>query len=334
MLSVKKLFIFFCSFIAAGFLNADDVKFDFDFKAGSYSDISEDDIFDLKGEVKAKVFIADNFSLNFAIELDKYETDVEQLSFCFDSRYWDFKAGKFKNVLTLDEYLGSGRIFGRRNLITRQIWDQGYMSRSTGVLGRINHGNSSFCGNAVYIPSQTEFQIDADYLYNFNGKESYAGCFLSYYPFIKRHSWKPEEYTSMNNFFADLCVADFSGSLVYCAEYTFASNLVNPVGLINYQPDDDFPFFMGLDLYAGYKLYFSDKIMWLPALKVTIFEPEVSEFECRETEILLGNMFSYKERIKLHLDGGIGIVTNYDAFGNGDLKTKLDWRWSFFFTVD
>ncbi len=109
---------------------------------------------------------------------------------------------------------------------------------------------------------------------------------------------------------------------------TLGSNLVSPVGLINYSPETEYPMFAGVDIHAGVRYYLSPKISWTPLVRLTSLHPEISEFECRDMDLVLGNRFGYGENLKLNIDGGLGFVTRYDTYGDNELKTKTEIRWA------
>ena len=189
----------------------------------------------------------------------------------------------------------------------------------------------SYFGHFIYIPSQFEPQLNFGFMNREKDDLKLAGIFTSYYPFVNHNAWDGEDsYTNTHNFLVDLFLTDYTNSFIYGAELTAGSNLITPLGLINHEPDTDFPLFLGLDLYAGLRFLIKqeDSVYWVPAIRMTVLEPEVSEFECRFVDILFANQLSYKENVKLHVDGGPGFITRYDTYGDNELKTKLEWRWS------
>ena len=104
---------------------------------------------------------------------------------------------------------------------------------------------------------------------------------------------------------------------------------MNPIGLINYPVQTDRPSFLGADFHIGYKFSFN-KIEWLPALRYSILFPELTVIESNQMEIRLGNLLQFSKKIKLHIDGGIGITTRYS---DGTLYTNLKPLWALSFIV-
>ncbi len=304
-----------------------------EFEISTNDDMAMEDFYNLRGTLRFKFQPTDDIELVFKPELDKYEVDIDEISAKYTFlEVHSIKIGKFENILTLDDYLGNfDRPFARKNLITREIKDQGYLSHAIG--GKYEYRNKSKDGiggfaHAMYIPSQQEPQIDCGIYWQDTREDLLAGLFATYYPAMNHKIWGNSHRNNEHNFLGDLVYADYRNKIIYGCELTMGSSLINPVGHINYDPDTDYPVLAGADLHCGIKLDISDYIQWLPLLRGTMLIPEITEAKCNEFEILWGNQFSYKERVKLHLDTGIGIVTKYDTYGDDDLKTKLDWRWA------
>ena len=305
-----------------------------EFELSTNDEKAKDDFYNLHGTMRFKFQATDDIELVFKPELDKYEVDIDEISakYTFLEKH-SVKGGKFENLLTLDDYLGNfDRVFARKNLVTREVKDQGYVSHAIGLKyeyrDRSKDGFGGFA-HVVYVPSQFEPQLNLGFYWQDTREELLAGLFASYYPFINHENWGSEHCKSQkNNFIGDLVYSDYRHKIIYGAEFTLGSNLINPVGHINYDPDTEHPAFAGADLHCGIKLDITDYIQWLPLIRGTMLIPEISEAKCNEFEVLWGNQFSYKEHVKLHLDTGLGIKTKYDVYGDDDLKTKLDWRWA------
>jgi len=305
-----------------------------EFELSTNDEKAKDDFYNLHGTMRFKFQATDDIELVFKPELDKYEVDIDEISakYTFLEKH-SVKGGKFENLLTLDDYLGNfDRVFARKNLVTREVKDQGYVSHAIGLKyeyrDRSKDGFGGFA-HVVYVPSQFEPQLNLGFYWQDQREELLAGLFASYYPFINHENWGSEHCKSQkNNFIGDLVYSDYRHKIIYGAEFTLGSNLINPVGHINFDPDTEHPAFAGADLHCGIKVEMTDYIQWLPMLRGTMLIPEISEAKCNEFEVIFGNQFSYKQNVKLHLDGGLGIVTKYDTYGDDDLKTKLDWRWA------
>lgn len=305
-----------------------------EFELSTNDEKAKDDFYNLHGTMRFKFQATDDIELVFKPELDKYEVDIDEISakYTFLEKH-SVKGGKFENLLTLDDYLGNfDRVFARKNLVTREVKDQGYVSHAIGLKyeyrDRSKDGFGGFA-HVVYVPSQFEPQLNLGFYWQDQREELLAGLFASYYPFINHENWGSEHCKSQkNNFIGDLVYSDYRHKIIYGAEFTLGSNLINPVGHINFDPDTEHPAFAGADLHCGIKVEMTDYIQWLPMLRGTMLIPEISEAKCNEFEVIWGNQFTYKEHVKLHLDTGLGIKTKYDTYGDDDLKTKLDWRWA------
>ena len=329
---MKKIFILLFLIIPCALFAQFTIKPEFELSTNDEK--AKDDFYNLHGTMRFKFQATDDIELVFKPELDKYEVDIDEISakYTFLEKH-SVKGGKFENLLTLDDYLGNfDRVFARKNLVTREVKDQGYVSHAIGLKyeyrDRSKDGFGGFA-HVVYVPSQFEPQLNLGFFWQDQREELLAGLFASYYPFINHENWGSEHCKSQkNNFIGDLVYSDYRSKIVYGVEFTLGSNLINPVGHINYDPDTEYPAFAGADLHCGIRVNMTDFIEWLPALRCTMLIPEISEAKCNEFEVIWGNQFSYKEHVKLHLDTGIGIKTKYDTYGDDDLKTKLDWRWA------
>ena len=107
-ISMKKITILlFIFFAAVSFSAASSPDFDPELKITTNDDLTVDDFYDIKGDLRITFPATDDIDLIFKTELDKREVDIEELSarLSIDSRN-RLKIGKFGNHLTLDEYLG------------------------------------------------------------------------------------------------------------------------------------------------------------------------------------------------------------------------------------
>ena len=331
-----KKYLFFAVFTAAAFSAfCQTPSFRPQFSLSTNNDMSTDDFYDLQGSLRLVFTMADDIELIFRTELDKYEVDVEELSAVYNiDRTNSVKTGKFENPLTLDDYLGSFvRLFARTTTVTREVKKQGYVTKSIGLKYEKKDNKSdtwNYFGHLIYIPSQMEPQINGGFFYRTGDEKHLTGFIASYFPFVNHKSWSGDSsYPNLHNILVSLIYTDYRNSFIYGAELTVGSNLVNPVGLINYSPDTDFPVFAGIDVHAGIKYYLSPRVTWTPLVRVTALHPEISEIECRDIDIVWGNRFGYGENLRLNLDLGPGFITRYDSYGDDGLKTKLEWRWAF-----
>ncbi len=287
------------------------------------------DYYALKGNIEFDVFIFDNFEIALEAELNKYKVDVGELSFSWKAHpYLSILAGKFENSLSIEEYLPAfNRIFATKTIITDEINSQGYISNSIGISlykkYKKNYLPISYYLHYIYIPSQLESQFDFGFFYHYKGKNSYLGFLACYYPFLNHKKWNLSEYYNLHNLLFDFVICDYSKSLQYCFELTLGSNLVNPIGQINYPVTTAHPMFLGGNFDIGYVFHFSN-ITWEPAFRSSILFPEVSRIRCNKINLIVGNAVCFFKRFKIHLDAGLGIITRYDS---SVLTTRLTPRW-------
>ena len=306
-----------------------------DFQLYTNEDKTFDDVYEIKSSIESVFKVNRAADILAEIELDKYEVDIDEISLRIKTNNGiKYKIGKFKNKLTLEDYQGSfDNLFSRRSLVNREIRYQGYSSKSTGFKIYNNYKNEgspfSWWGHIQYVPSQLEMQLNSGFINHFNSKESYSGFTFCYFPFASHESWDWEgSYTNYHNLFIDFFLSDLSSKFKYGMEISSGSNLISPFGKINYEPDNNFPLFGGIDIYGGFENCFS-YFTWTPLLRTTLLVPEFSEIKCNEIDFVFGNILKFGKKIKINIDPGIGIITRYDQYDDDSLKTVLEWRWSF-----
>ena len=249
---MKRIFILFFLVMPTFLFAQFTIKPEFDINTND--EMAKEDFYNLNGSLKFKFQATDDIELVFKPELDKYEVDVDELyaKISFLEKH-SVQGGKFENILSLDDYLGSfDRPFARKNLITREIKDQGYVSYAIGARyeyrDKSNDGWGGFA-HIIYIPSQFEPQLNGGFYWQDMREEMLVGLFASYYPFISHENWGSEHCKShRDNFIGDLVFSDYRHKIIYGAELTMGSNLINPVGHINFDPDTEYPAFAGADL--------------------------------------------------------------------------------------
>ncbi|MBQ3713789.1 MAG: hypothetical protein II890_07580, partial [Spirochaetia bacterium] len=203
-----------------------------EFELSTNDEKAKDDFYNLHGTMRFKFQATDDIELVFKPELDKYEVDIDEISakYTFLEKH-SVKGGKFENLLTLDDYLGNfDRVFARKNLVTREVKDQGYVSHAIGLKyeyrDRSKDGFGGFA-HVVYVPSQFEPQLNLGFYWQDQREELLAGLFASYYPFINHENWGSEHCKSQkNNFIGDLVYSDYRSKIVYGVELTLGSNLI------------------------------------------------------------------------------------------------------------
>jgi hypothetical protein len=322
--------------IAANSWGANDkLDIDADFRFGTNSEIVMVDYLFLRSSLEFEFEATKDFECTFEVLADLYELEMTELSFKWkQGKYLNLLFGKFENALTLDEYLpGFDRPFANRNLLSRYIDDQGYVSNHIGVKAYKKQIKGtpffSYLGHFLLVPSQLEFQFNVGFILHLSGENSYLGIFAAYFPFLVHHlgQGQTNKYP-LHNALVDLFWANHSGPMIYALELSGGSNLVDPIGILHF-PGSDPSVFLGADAFLGYTVGSKDKA-WIPKLRYTILFPDASVMECQQMELRFGNEFRFRDDMKLHADVGLGVDTFYDS---GELYTQLKLLWAANFLV-
>jgi len=312
-----------------------DLEADFGFAADE--SMETEDYYELEASLKFEFDIEDDFEVALDLEADRFEVEIDELSFKWKARDYAYLLfGKFENALTLDEYMSAGdRPFGTKSPVSNLLDTHGYTSSALGVKAYRKYKQEgrplSYFLEAAFLPAHTEMRVDLGFLYHFNGEESYAGIMACYLPYALHEYWLEEEDEGeTHNFVVNLAWADHETRLVYGLEATAGSNLLDPIGLINTPGKGERSWFLGGDAYLGYRLQ-PGKIDWMPAVRVSVLFPELTVMEANQVEVRWGNFIRFSKDIKLHVDGGLAVITRYD----GDtLYTRLDPLWAVNFRVE
>ena len=318
----------------------DKLDIEANFSLATGDEIWHREYYSIASDLMFKFEVEDRFDSTLELDADRFEVEVDEIYFTWKaSSYLYIRLGKFENALTLDEYIPKNkRKFAVKSLISSSIDSQGYIGNSMGIKLYKKHKKDtvpiSYLFHLAAIPGHLEVQFDFGFFYHFDGKDSYLGLLCCYFPFIAHEIWPnygpPRfEVIQLHNYLFDLIFANYENNLIYGIELTYGSNLVSPIGLINYPVKTDRPSFLGADFHIGYFLSLN-KIRWLPSLRYSILFPELTVSECHQMEIRLGNMLQFSKRIKLHIDGGIGVTTRYSM---GTLYTNLKPLWALYFIV-
>lgn len=318
---------------------AEKIDLEADFIFAADESMETEDYYELEASLNFEFDIEDDFEVALDLEADRFEVEIDELSFKWKARQYAYLLfGKFENSLTLDEYMSAGdRPFGTKSPVSNLLDTHGYVSSAPGVRVYWKYDKDSlpiaYFLEAAFLPAHTEMRVDLGFLWHFNGKDSYAGIMACYLPYALHELWEELEEESdreLHNFVVDLVWADHSGRLVYGFETTAGSNLHDPIGLINTPGKGERSWFLGGDSYLGYRLQ-PGKIDWMPALRVSVLFPELTVMEANQIEVRWGNYLRFSKDIKLHVDGGLAIITRYD----GDtLYTRLDPLWALNFRVE
>ena len=224
------------------------------------------DYYSIKGELEFEFEVTDKVELTLELDADRFEVEADEISFKWKaSSYLYILFGKFENDLMLEEYMPKHkRIFSVKSLISNSIDSQGYISNSMSAKAYKKYKKDtvpiSYLLHLAFMPGQYEVQFDFGFFYHFDGEDSYLGILGCYYPFIFHElfplsSPQPPSVNQLHNYLFDIIFANYENDLIFGIELTYGSNLVNPIGLINYPVQTDRPSFLGADFHIGYKFY-------------------------------------------------------------------------------
>lgn len=316
---------------------AEKIDLDASFSFAADESMETEDYYDLEASLKFEFDIEDDFEVGLDLEADRFEVEIDELSFKWKAREYAYLLfGKFENALTLDEYMSAGnRPFGTKSPVSNLLDTHGYTGSAAGARVYWKYDQDSlpiaYFFEAAFLPAHTEMRVDLGFLYHFAGEDSYAGIMACYLPYALHEYWLEEDAEGeTHNFVVDLVWANHESRLVYGLEATAGSNLLDPIGLINTPGKGERSWFLSGDGYLGYRLQ-PGKFDWMPALRVSVLFPELTVMEANQIEVRWGNYLKFSKDIKLHVDGGVGIITRYD----GDtLYTRLDPLWAINFRVE
>lgn len=302
-----------------------------DIRFGSSSEVFWGDYYYLEAALDFRFPASERLECALELEGDRFAMEVGQLSFeWLRSDYLKLLFGKAENVLTLDQFqLPGERIFAERSLAARLVDAQGYVSSYVGFKAYNSRvGDSPFFSYLVhflFIPSQIEPQFDLGLLFHFNGADSYLGFLACYFPFVAHDFWVGDHTkTQYHNILFDFIWADYGKRFVHGLELTFGSNLVDPIGLLQFNESDRSTFFAA-DIHAGYEIDLA-AFTWLPALRCSVLFPDTQVSKVQQIELRWGNKLTLVEQVIVTADAGLGVNTEY---GMDDvLYTHLELLWA------
>lgn len=289
--------------------------------------------YELDGILKAEYALTDRLSTILSIELDRYETDVDEISVLYEiSCSQDIKGGVFDSRLTLNDFLKKRyEMFFFDAPGEEYIQDLGWVMFNNGI--RYIHRDflkddldieTSFFFNSSH--NETQYFLTA--FYNFERTRHFAAFTVSYLPFwLHRIIFgKGDEYV-YNNFIFSGKYFRYTDTWVLAGEAALGNNLIDPIGFLHF-PGEDKSLFASADFYLGRNLYAADFI-YTPALRGGVLFPDIKYGENRRIEIMLGNFIRGKY-IFFHLDGGIQFDTYDDG---GGLVTDFEPVWGISFCI-
>jgi hypothetical protein len=329
--------VFLLVFVAKFFaFSEEDFKLGARFCLGVNNELEPADFYTIASELEFEFAVLDNFDCILELDADRFEVEVDEIS--FNWKPWDYihlLVGKFENELTLEEYEPvHKRLFSTKSRVSDYVDDLGYTSSNIGAKIYKEYKKKtlpiSYLLHVSFIPAHIEPQIELGFLYHFDKKDSYLGLLGAYFPFVSHSFWLEESVKSeLHNFILDLIWADYENRFLYGLEFTFGSNLVDPIGLVHFPGEGERSYFLGGDLHLGYSFDF-DGLRWIAAVRCSVLFPEITVMEAQQIEIILGNLFVYAGKLYFHFDGGLGINTQYRQ---EILYTKLEMLWAINFIV-
>jgi hypothetical protein len=301
-----------------------------DIRFGSSSEVFWGDYYFMEAALAFRFPASEKLECALELTGDRFAMEVGQLSFEWQQSA-DLKLlfGKAENMLTLDQFrMPSMRIFAERSLATRLVAAQGYVSSYVGFKAHNRIAEDapfSYLVHLLMIPSQTEPQFDLGLLFHYNGPESYLGFLGCYFPFVAHDFWVGDHTkTQYHNVLFDFLWADYTKRFVYGLELTFGSNLVDPIGLLQFNESDRSTFFAA-DVHAGYEVDLGT-VSWLPALRCSVLFPDTQVSKVQQIELRWGNRLDLLREVTLQAEAGLGLDTSY---GMDDvLYTRLEMLWA------
>ena len=302
-----------------------------DVRFGSSSEVFWGDYYTLEASLDFRFPASDRLECALELEGDRFAMEVGQLSFEWQrSDYLKLLFGKTGNALTLEQYLAADdRLFAESNIASRMVAAQGYVSSNVGfkASGSVVEGSPffSYLVHLLLIPSQIEPQFDLGLLFHYNGTDSYLGFLACYFPFVAHDFWVGDHTkTQYHNVLFDFIWANYERRFVHGLELTFGSNLVDPIGLLQFNESDRSTFFAA-DLQVGYKIDLA-AVTWLPALRCSLLFPDTQVPRVQQLDLRWGNKLTVAEQVTVYADAGLGINTVY---GMDDvLYTQLEPLWA------
>ena len=306
------------------------------FSCNSHNNLYSFNNYTIKTNITLSFNLLNKLTCKSELETDNYNIRMGELS--FDLKVHDYlylMLGKFENLLTIDLYLQSEKRFFASNSLTSILIDkQGYISNSIGLKAYKPFAEDtvpiSYFLHFLYLPSHIEAQLSAGFFFHYKGADTYLGLIGCYFPFIAHDKWLGKNSrTKLHNYLLDLVFANHNRKIIYGTEITFGSNIIDPIGIIEYSKKIERSFFLGGDLYLGYS-FSPNKINIIPVLRYSILFPEIQIMEYNIQEIRIGNCLSFSEIIYFNIDTGIRIHTKYIS---NKLYTQFRIIWALNITV-
>jgi hypothetical protein len=112
-------------------------------------------------------------------------------------------------------------------------------------------------------------------------------------------------------FLIDGFFSNFEKKLIYSIETVYGSNIVAPVSILASPGGFEDPsFFLGSDLYLGYRIPLK-KTEWIPLLRWSILFPDTDIMDAFQIELLWGNRLTLSKDMIVNLDFGFVHFSNY-----------------------
>ncbi|MBF9017776.1 MULTISPECIES: hypothetical protein [unclassified Oceanispirochaeta] len=333
------------TFVAAG-LPAKDQWYDkLDLSTKFFFDTDDDiaytDYFNLGVELDGRFELTDSWEIGLQIEAGFDKIDAEEIWTRYSPKRMHLQLGMFENEILLEDQFSKTNIpFHKDTLIRRHMDLMGwYSSKTVGLKIYKNYKEDTFplsaYGHVFFQPAGREVQADAGFYYPYRGEDSWLGFSAAYYPYWVHNGWIGSEstYAQDNNYIFQAVIADLSetDTVIYMADLTLGSNLVDPVGITHIPGEGEASWFLGADLLLGLPFHYDD-FVWTPGVNAAYLLYDLKQTESWNMELRAGSQLAWDKTFYLHMEGGTQILTNSDG-GESFLQTGLEIVWGISFQI-
>ncbi|MDC7234660.1 MAG: hypothetical protein PQJ58_15620 [Spirochaetales bacterium] len=314
----------------------DKISLDTEFYFRTNDQIAYTDYFKLGVELDGRFEPSDNWELGLKIDAAYDRVNAEDIWLRYKgSGRMRYQLGLFENEILLEDQFSSIDVPFRTDALIRRHMDYSgwYSSRATGLKVYRNFKEEtlplSTFAHLFFHPGGREVQLNTGAYYPFGQKEDrWIGFSGAWYPYIVHNNWIGQEktYAQDNNFIFQGVIADTGGDIIYRGSVTTGSNLVDPVGITHLPGNGEPSWFAGADLMAGLNIG-DKKFRWIPGLEASWLTYDLNTPDCWRLDLRTGQQLAWDKTFYLHLEGGLGILTNYSDGAQEILQTALEGLW-------
>jgi len=274
----------------------------------------------VKGVIDFELDLPKKMTGRLVLEADRFEVGVNEISLDWKLDRFKIETGYDQNAMTLYEIIPAfDRLVSSRNVLDRNYAFQGYVARnmsttlSMEVVPEDAPSYSWWLRTSLSLPHMMEPQIEAGFLYQFSGEDSYAGILGLYLPFVVHPLFFNSGYTEYEHHFALSGIfADFSGDFLYSLELSAGSNVSDPIGILPLPTTLSRSYWAGASGTAGirYKLNEMDANS---SLCYSILLPTLSSTSYLQQELLVANQVHISDEVKIFVDAGVRYTRSVDT---------------------